>query len=126
MQTGGMQTAGRFTRALPILVPLVLAGLWGAGLGAMHLSGDMWFLNRVEATMTDIRTVLRGVKPAPDLVTIVAIDDDLVRNEGGYPLDRATIARIVDAIARLKPKVVAIDLLLADRGPEAGDQALAS
>jgi adenylate cyclase len=112
------------TRALPIFVPLVLAGLWGAGLGVMHLSGDMWFLNRVEATMTDIRTVLRGAKPAPDLVTIVAIDDELVRNEGGYPLDRATIARILDAVARLGPKAVAIDLLLADRGTDAGDQAL--
>ena len=64
----------------------------------------MWFLDRVEATMTDIRTVLRGQRPAPDLVTIVAIDDELVRNEGGYPLERATIARILDAIARLGPK----------------------
>ena len=43
-------------------VPLLLAGLWGAGLGVMHLRGDMWFLNRVEATMTDIRTVLRGTE----------------------------------------------------------------
>ena len=111
-------------RALPILVPVLLAGLWGAGLGAVHLRGDMWFLSRVEATMTDIRTVLRGPRPAPERVTIVAIDDELVRNEGGYPLPRATLARILDAIARLQPKVVAIDLLLADRGEQAGDQAL--
>jgi adenylate cyclase len=111
-------------RALPIILPVLLAGLWGAGLGAMHLRGDMWFLSRVEATMTDIRTVLRGQRPAPDLVTIVVIDDELVRNEGGYPLERATIARILDAIDRLGPKAVAIDLLLADRGTEAGDQAL--
>ena len=98
----------------------MLAGLWGAGLGAMHLRGDMWFLSRVEATMTDIRTVLRGQRPAPDLVTIVVIDDELVRNEGGYPLERATIARILDAIDRLGPKAVAIDLLLADRGTGSG------
>ena len=121
-----MPARATLTQALPILVPLMLAGLWGAALGAVHLSGDMWFLNRVEAAMTDIRTVLRGQKPAPDLVTIVAIDDELVRNEGGYPLDRATIARIVDAVARLGPKAVAIDLLLADRDTDAGDQALAS
>ena len=126
MRTGEMPARATLTQALPILVPLMLAGLWGAALGAVHLSGDMWFLNRVEATMTDIRTVLRGVKPAPDLVTIVAIDDELVRNEGGYPLDRATIARILDAVARLGPKGVAIDLLLADRGTDTGDQALVS
>ena len=114
------------SRALQIIVPLLLAGLWGAGLGVLHLRGDMWFLNRVEATMTDIRTLLRGQKPAPDLVTIVAIDDELVRREGSFPVSRATVARIVDAISSFGPKVIAIDLLLVDRGQPDGDRALVS
>ena len=114
------------SRALQILVPVLLAGLWGAGLGVMHLRGDMWFLNRVEATMTDVRTLLRGTRPAPDLVTIVAIDDEMVRREGSYPVGRATVARIVDAISGFGPKAIAIDLLLVDRGQPDGDQALAS
>ena len=35
------------------------------------------------------------------------------------------IARIIEAIARLEPKVIAIDLLLVDKGPVDGDVALA-
>jgi adenylate cyclase len=111
-------------RAFQTLVALVLAGLWGAGLGFIHMRGDMWFLDRVEATMTDLRTVIRGQRPAPDAVTIVAIDDEVVRQAGSYPLPRAKLAQIVDTVARLKPKAIGIDVLLVDQGPEDGDQAL--
>ena len=72
-----------------------------------------------------MRTLARGVKAPPDLVTIVAIDDAIVKLGGAYPLPRAEIARIVEAIARLEPKVIAIDLLLVDKGPADGDAALA-
>lgn len=113
-------------RALHTLIALLLAGLWGAGLGFVHWRGDTWFLERVEATMADLRTLARGKKRPPDLVTIVAIDDEAVQREGSYPLARASLARIVTAIARLQPKVVAVDLLLVDAGPADGDQALAA
>ena len=72
-----------------------------------------------------MRTLARGVKTPPDLVTIVAIDDTIVKLGGSYPLPRAEIARIVEAITRLEPKVIAIDLLLVDKGPADGDAALA-
>ncbi|TCL73681.1 adenylate/guanylate cyclase domain-containing protein [Rhizobium sp. BK251] len=111
---------------LQTLIALVLSGLWGGFLGFEHLRGNMWFLERVEATMTDVRSLVRGQTPAPSLVTIVAIDDATAQQEGSYPLSRASLARIVDAIARLKPKVIAVDMLLVDPGPEAGDQALAT
>ncbi|CAN5222342.1 adenylate/guanylate cyclase domain-containing protein [soil metagenome] len=106
------------------LAAVALAGLWGLGLGLMHLRGDARFLDRFEATMTDVRTLFRGKIDPPDLVKIVAIDDDVVWNEGGYPLPRAALARIVDGLARLQPKVIVVDLLLVDPGPEEGDQAL--
>ena len=112
-------------RALQTLIALILAGLWGAALGLAHLRGETWFLDRVEATMADLRTLVRGTGEPPDLITIIAIDDQLVREEGSYPVSRATLARIVDAVARLEPKVIALDMLLVDPGPEAGDLALA-
>ncbi len=112
-------------RAFQTLIALLLAGLWGAGLGIAHMRGDMWFLDRVEATMTDLRTVIGGQKPAPDTVTIVAIDDEVVRQEGSYPLARAKLAQLIDAIARLKPKVIGVDMLLVDPGSDDGDRALA-
>jgi adenylate cyclase len=113
-------------RALQTLVALALAGLWGVALGLGHTRGDLWFLERVEATMTDIRTLIRGERNAPDSITIVAIDDDVVGRAGSYPLPRETLALIVDAIARLGPQVVVVDVLLLDPGPEAGDRALAA
>jgi adenylate cyclase len=111
-------------RALQTLIALVLAGLWALGLGVKHWRGDAGFLERLEATMTDLRTVIRGEKAAPDLITIIAIDDQTARQEGGYPIPRASLARIVDTIASLEPKVIAVDLLLVDPGPESGDEAL--
>ena len=52
----------------------------------------------------------RGVKAPPDSSRSVAIDDAIVNVGGTYPLPRAEIAKIVEAIARLEPKVIAIDL----------------
>jgi adenylate cyclase len=112
-------------RALQTLIALALAGVWALGLGVKHWRGDVWFLERVEATMTDLRTLIRGRREAPDLVTIIAIDDAAARQAGGYPVPRATLARIVDAVASFDPKVIAVDLLLVDPKPEAGDEALA-
>jgi adenylate cyclase len=107
------------------LIALVLAGLWGFGVYFAHARGHLRFLDRVESTMTDLRTLVRGARVPPDRVTIVAIDDALVKKGGSYPVARADLARIVEAIARLAPKVIAIDLLLIDRGTEDGDDALA-
>ncbi len=112
-------------RTLQTLIAFALAGLWGAALGFGHARGDLWFLERVEATMTDIRTLIRGRREAPDSITIIAIDDDVVAREGGYPLARSTLARIVETVAGQGPKVVVLDILLVDQGPQAEDQALA-
>ena len=114
------------SRARQILVALILAGMWGAGLGLMHIRGNTWFLERVEATFADLRTNIRGKKPAPDAVTIIAIDDPTVTLVGSYPVPRSTLAALIDAIAELKPKVIALDLLLVDRGQEDGDRKLAA
>lgn len=112
-------------RRVQILVALVLTALWGAGIYAGHANGHLRFLDRLEATLTDWRTQVRGVQAPPDLVTIVAIDDTVVKRGGSYPLPRADLARVVDTIVQFKPKVVAIDLLLVDRSAAIGDATLA-
>jgi adenylate cyclase len=114
------------TRRVQILVALVLTALWGAGIYAAHANGHLRFLDRLEATLTDLRTQVRGVQAPPDLVTIVAIDDTVVKRGGSYPLPRADLARVVDTIVQFKPKVVAIDLLLVDRSAAIGDATLAN
>ena len=112
-------------RHLQTLIALVLAGFWGVAVYFAHAHGHLGFLDRIESTMTDLRTLVRGTTVPPDQVTIVAIDDALVKQGGSYPVARGDLAKIVDAIATLKPKVIAIDLLLVDRGTDEGDDALA-
>src|SRR2546422_9872667 len=112
-------------RNLQTIIALVLAGLWGFGVYFGHSHGHLRFLDRAESAMTDLRTLVRGVRVPPDLVTIVAIDDAVVKQGGSYPLARIDLARIVGAIARLEPKVIAVDLLLVDKGTDDGDEALA-
>src|SRR5258705_2527021 len=113
------------SRRLQILVALACTGLWAAAIWFGHSQGHFRLIDRLESALTAVRTLARGVKPAPDLVTIVAIDDAIVKLGSTYPLPRSQIAKIVDAIARLEPKVIAVDLLLVDRGPADGDTALA-
>ena len=112
-------------RRLHILVALLCTGLWAAAICLGHSNGQLRFLDRIESALADLRTLARGVKAPPDLVTIVAIDDGIVKHGGTYPLPRMDIAGIVDAIAQLEPKVIAVDLLLVDKGPADGDAALA-
>ncbi|MGO7793401.1 CHASE2 domain-containing protein, partial [Rhizobium ruizarguesonis] len=70
-----------------------------------------------------IRSAIVGVKTPPPFLSIVAIDYRTAKAHG-YPLYRATLARLAGAITTLKPKALAIDILLVDPGPEAGDAAL--
>ena len=106
-------------------IALVLSATWAVALGIGHWRGDIQSLDRAEGALTDLRLLARGERAAPDSVTIVAIDDDTVAKKGGYPLPRADLAAIVDAIARFEPRVIAVDLLLIDRGSDQGDAALA-
>lgn len=109
---------------LQTLIALVLTALWGLGLGITHLRGDIPFIDGAEATLTNLRNALGGSRQPPDIVTIVTIDDETSRAAGHYPIPRATLAKIIDAIAALGPKTIALDMLLVDPGDEAGDAAL--
>ncbi len=112
-------------RRLQTISALVLAGLWGFGVHFGSSHGQLRFLDRAESAMIDFRTLVRGARVPPDLVTIVAIDDAVVKQIGSYPLARIDLAGIIDAITRLEPKVIALDLLLVDKGTDDGDDALA-
>lgn len=111
-------------KAFQTMGALLLAAVWALALGYGHFVGDIRVLDRAEGVLADLRLLSRGEKPAPGIVTIVAIDDETAARKGGYPLPRAELAGIVNAVARHKPRVVAIDLLLLDRASEAGDTAL--
>ena len=108
-------------RKFQTLIALVLALCWALALSLVHYKADFRWLDRAEGALTDLRLLVRGERPAPDLLTIVAIDDDTAAKKGGYPLPRSELARLVEEIARFEPRVIALDLLLVDRGSDAGD-----
>lgn len=111
-------------RRLLMTISMIAAALWAGALGYLHMQGNAGFLDRMEASLADLRSHLLGPGSAPSVVSIVAIDDRTA-SANGYPLSRATLARLVETIGALKPKVIALDLLLVDPGPEEGDRALA-
>jgi adenylate cyclase len=80
-------------------IAVAQAAIWGFGVYFEHNRGGLRFLDRIESATIDIRTLARGKRVPPDLVTIVAIDDDAVRLRGAYPLPRIDLAKIVDTIA---------------------------
>jgi adenylate cyclase len=100
---------------------------WGAWLGHLHLVGRATPLDRLESALTDLRLRLAGPRTPPANLAVVAIDDETVRREGGFPVSRATMARLIETIADAHPRVIAVDVLFLDAGrqPEA-DRALAA
>ncbi len=58
-------------------------------------------------------------------IVLVAIDDETARRFGPLPLDRALLAEAVERLATAGPRVIVLDLLLAEPGGPAADRALA-
>ncbi|MBB3018207.1 adenylate cyclase [Microvirga lupini] len=110
--------------AIP-LIAAALAGLWGAGLAFLHWQGNSSLLDRLEAPFIDLRFVIQGPRPAPEGITILAIDDETVQQVGAYPLPRTRMAQLVSNVGRMRPKAIALDILFVDPGPTEGDLALA-
>ena len=74
-------------------IAVAQAAIWGFGVYFEHSRGGLRFLDRIESATIDIRTLARGKRVPPDLVTIVAIDDDVVKQRGAYPLLRIDLVR---------------------------------
>ncbi len=109
------------------IAALVAALSWSGWLAYLHIGGRATPLDSVESALTDLRMRLAGPRKPPADVAIVAIDDEIVQREGGFPVSRAMIARLIETIAAANPRVIAVDVLFLEAGrqPEA-DRALAT
>ncbi len=112
-------------RAWAFLAVGVLGLAWTSLLAAAHLEGRPTPLDRLEYLSLDGRTLLVGPRLAPSEVAIVAIDDETIQAAGQYPLPRAVLARLVDAIAGGGARVVALDMLFTNATTPEADTALA-
>lgn len=117
------------TSALPrwVVALALLSGLvWAALLCQQHLAGTASVIDRFETVLLDLRITLAGERPAPENITIVAIDDRTVSEVGTYPLDRKTLAELVTGIREAGAAAIAIDILLSGESTETDDAALAA
>ncbi len=107
----------------------VVAGLaalvWSGFLARGHLEGRASLLDRAEVVLLDLRLLVAGPRDPGQNVVIVAIDDETVREVGRYPLPRATLARLVRALAQHQPKAIGLDILFLDQGLPDEDASLA-
>src|SRR5207248_11593441 len=67
----------------------------------------------------------RGPLPAPEDIAIVAIDETSMARFGRFPWSRQVIARTIDALAAVRAKVIAVDVLFIDPTTQADDDGLA-
>jgi adenylate cyclase len=103
----------------------VLAGvLWGGFLGLRQINGLDVGLDRVEYLTLDWRFLLAGVRPAPRGVVIAAVDDETLRELGGFPVPRDALAKIVAKLASYGPQAIAIDMLFLEPTKPESDAAL--
>ncbi len=104
---------------------VAVAVVSGAWLGLDQMRGATSPLDRVEYLTLDWRFLLAGARPAPAGVVIVAIDDETLSEAEGHVLSRATLARIVRAIADFHPRTVGLDIAFPDSKGEKEDADLA-
>ncbi len=78
--------------------------------------------SQINAAALDLLMRLRGTAESPSAegIVLVAIDDATARRYGPLPLERRLLAEGLERLAEAKPRVVALDVLLAEpEDPEA-------
>jgi adenylate cyclase len=93
-----------------------------AGLGLM--AGDA--LRRLDLNTVDMRFDVRGARPTPDSVAVVAIDDQSINAAGNvFPFTRRLHARVIRNLKKAGAAVIAYDVQFTQRsGDDAADNAL--
>lgn len=105
--------SGRWVSAVTLAVGLLV--LWRPA-----------FTEFFELNFYDLKFHLRGpLTPCPD-IAIVAIDDDSLHQVGRWPWSREDIARLISKVKDMGPKVVALDIIFAEREESAAVRSLAN
>ncbi|MGA8572311.1 MAG: adenylate/guanylate cyclase domain-containing protein [Desulfobaccales bacterium] len=74
-----------------------------------------YFSEIMELKLYDLKLRLRGVQaPGPEVV-IVTIDEDSLKALGRWPWSREIQARLIDRIKEAGPRVVALDIIFAEK-----------
>jgi signal transduction histidine kinase len=93
-------------------------------LGVAIALGWTGFASQIDSDAYDVMFRLRPPEAAPEHTIILAIDDATFGAMGGVRGYRTMLAQALEALAPAEPKVVAIDMVLADHADRAEDDRL--
>jgi adenylate cyclase len=82
------------------------------------------FCEFLELKLYDLKFRFRGKIPAGQQVAIVAIDDDSLKAVGRWPWSREDMARMLSRLKQAGPRVIALDIIFAEKEETASYQAL--
>ncbi len=114
----------------PKVKPLSRRLLYALGLAAIFivsfLSSPGHLLHQFELKSVDARFKGRGERPAGDDVALVLIDDACLQRLGQWPWrDRSRHAQLIRELNKAGAKVIAFDVLFAEKSDDKEDAALA-
>ncbi|MBW4707190.1 adenylate/guanylate cyclase domain-containing protein [Roseobacter sp. YSTF-M11] len=108
---------GRPTSVWTSVLALALTTIWLYVVCLPHVSGTHSSLDRLESALLDMRFTTFGPVAPVDDVVIVAIDDvTLNATQATVAESRLLLAKVLESISAADPKVVGLDVILADAG----------
>ena len=84
------------------------------------------FTEFLELKLYDLKFRYRGARPPGPEVVIVGIDDDSLKAVGRWPWSREDIARLIQCVKEAGPRVIALDIIFAEKQETAAVRALAN
>lgn len=78
----------------------------------------------IELKLYDLKFRFRGPRPVGQEVALIAIDDASIKEVGRWPWSREVMARLLARLKEAQPRVIALDIIFAEREITAGVEAL--
>ena len=100
---------------------------WIVGVTLLMCALLIWrptFCEFFELKLYDLKFRFRGTLPAGKQVVIVAIDDDSLKTVGRWPWSREDMARMLTRLKQAGPRVIALDIIFAEKEQTVSYQAL--
>ena len=92
--------------------------IWVGGVTLVMWVLLLWrpnFTEFIELKLYDLKFRFRGALPPSSQVVILALDDESLKKVGRWPWSRTDIARLIKLVKAAGPRVVALDIIFAEK-----------
>ncbi|MCL4503841.1 MAG: CHASE2 domain-containing protein [Deltaproteobacteria bacterium] len=92
--------------------------IWVGGVTLLMWILLLWrpnFTEFMELKLYDLKFRFRGARPPSSEVVILAIDDESLKKVGRWPWSRTDTARLIKIVKDAGPRVVALDIIFAEK-----------